>query len=70
MSSGSIPIDDNGKPILALWNAASGQIVPLTALSQDDGAALNGLLAIANMGYSSGGPPLSNGTPCVTIFFY
>jgi hypothetical protein len=32
-------------------------------MSQDDGASLNGLLEIALMGYTSGGPVLANGVP-------
>ncbi len=32
-------------------------------MSQDDGASLGALLALALMGYSSGGPPLASGVP-------
>lgn len=29
MTVGSIPLDDNGRPVLGLWNDATGQVVPV-----------------------------------------
>ena len=59
MAKGLIPWDDSGKPTLALWNDATGQIIPLHAKSTVVGAdgntyavldaSVNGLLASSPM---------------------
>lgn len=38
MAKGQIPIDDNGKPVLALWNDANGTVIPVHIGSTITGA--------------------------------